>query len=71
MSGSYGWTILIGIIGLSGAAMLLFAKPFEGYSHRPDALNRGGPHSVRFYRVMGAIWLVIAALIALPLIAFR
>lgn len=46
--------------------MLLFAKPFERYSSR--AWNLRGPHSVRFYRILGTIWLLIAVVLAIPAI---
>ncbi len=55
-------------LGLSGIAMLIFAKPFESLSYRYPSWNRGGPHSARFYRIMGTIWVLIAAVMAVPVV---
>lgn len=62
------WIFAIFAFGLSGAAMLVFAQPFDDFSHRHPGWTRGGPHSARFYRVMGTIWLLIAFLLAIPVI---
>jgi hypothetical protein len=47
------WMILMVTFGLSGIAMLIFAKPFERFSYRYPLWNRGESHSARFYRIMG------------------
>ena len=48
--------------------MLVFAKPFESLSYRYPLLNRGESHSARFYRIMGTIWVLIAAVMAVPVV---
>jgi hypothetical protein len=62
------WMILTVTFGLSGVAMLIFAKPFESMSYRHPEWTRGGSHSARFYRVMGTIWVMIAAVMAVPVV---
>jgi hypothetical protein len=67
-SPAFVWMILMVTLGLSGIAMLIFAKPFEILSYRYPSWNRGGPHSARSYRIMGTIWVLIAAVMAVPVI---
>jgi hypothetical protein len=62
------WMILMVTFGLSGIAMLIFAKPFESLSYRYPLWNRGGPHRARFYRIMGTVWVLIAAVMAVPVV---
>jgi magnesium-transporting ATPase (P-type) len=62
------WMILMITLGLSGIAMLIFAKPFEVFSYRYPLWNRGESHSARFYRIMGTIWVLIAAVMAVPVV---
>lgn len=56
--------VIAALFAVTGLAMIIFARPFERFSQRPE-WNRGGPHSARFYRTMGILWLVIAAVIAI------
>ncbi len=62
------WIVIMVTFGLSGVAMLIFAKPFESLSYRYPLLNRGESHSARFYRIMGTIWVLIAAVMAVPVV---
>ena len=55
---------------VTGAAMVVFAKPFERYSQTSWGGFRG-LHSARFYRIVGAIWLLISVLLLAPVILHR
>ena len=46
----------------------MFAKPFESFGYRHSEWNRGGPRSAKFYRVMGTLWVLIAVIMAVPVI---
>jgi hypothetical protein len=62
------WILFMVTLGLTGGAMLLFAKPFESFGYRHSEWNRGGPRSAKFYRVMGTLWVLIAVVMAVPVI---
>ncbi len=62
------WIFLTAAFGVSGIAMLVFAKPFESFSYRYPLWNRGESHSARFYRIMGTVWVLIAAVMAVPVV---
>jgi hypothetical protein len=62
------WMILMITFGLSGVALLIFAKPFASMSSRYPEWTRSGSHSARFYRVMGTVWVTIAAVMAVPVV---
>jgi hypothetical protein len=63
------WFVVI-TFAIAGAAMLVFAKPLERYSQTSWGGFRG-PHSARFYRIVGAIWLLISLLLLAPAILTR
>jgi ABC-type arginine transport system permease subunit len=55
--------LIAAMFAITGLAMIVFAVPFETMS-QTSAWNRTGPHSARFYRIMGVLWLLIALVIA-------
>jgi tryptophan-rich sensory protein len=68
MPPEYIWILCIFAFGLSGGAMLFFARPFERFGQKRPEWSFTRPHSATFYRVMGAIWLLIALVMAVPAI---
>ena len=62
------WMLLMVTFGLSGVALLIFAKPFASMSYRYPQWTRSGAHSARYYRVMGTIWVTVAAVMAVPVV---
>ncbi len=48
--------------------MMLFARPFESFGQKRPEWSFTRPRSASFFRVMGAIWLLIAVVMAVPAI---
>lgn len=52
---------------IAGAAMVILAKPFET---RSQTTSRG-PHSARFYRIVGSIYILVALGLTAPALLGR